>query len=55
MNKAVQLLGFIIFAIIIHVCMEFAGIGIGVYLCILLWIVSLGLFMIMLPQLLPTG
>lgn len=49
------LLFFIVFAIIIHVCMGFAGIDIGVYLCILLWIVSLGIFMVMLPELLPTG
>ena len=35
--------------------MEFAGIDIGVYLCMLLWVVSLGLFMVMLPEDLPTG
>jgi hypothetical protein len=50
-----QLLFFIVFAIIIHGCMEFAGIDIGVYLCMLLWVVSLGLFMVMLPEDLPTG
>lgn len=55
MNTFIQLMLIIIFAFIINVCMRFAGIGMGVYLGFLLWFVSLGLFIIVLPAELPTG
>jgi hypothetical protein len=35
--------------------MGFAGIDLGVYLCFLLWFVSLGLFVVLLPAVLPSG
>jgi hypothetical protein len=42
-------------ALAANAILSFAGVDIGVYLSYLLWMVSLGIFMIMLPSSLPTG
>lgn len=55
MNTFFQLMLIVLIAGIIHVCMGFAGVEIGVYLSFLLWVVSLGLFMVILPGILPSG
>jgi hypothetical protein len=55
MNTFFQLILIVVIAGIIHACMGFAGIEIGVYLSFLLWFFSLGLFVVLLPAILPTG
>jgi hypothetical protein len=55
MNKLISIFIIIIGAVAVHAVLGFAGVDIGLYLSGLLWIVSLGMFFIMLPGALPTG
>jgi hypothetical protein len=45
----------IIGALAANAVLNFAGVDIGIYLSYLLWMVSLGIFFVVLPGALPTG
>ena len=49
-----KLLVLLIFAYIMHTAMDFVGVDMGIYISYLLWFVALGLFLIMLPETLPS-
>lgn len=54
MNAFMKLLVVMLFAYITYTVMEFAGVDMGIYISYLLWFIALGLFLIMLPETLPT-
>ena len=54
MNTFMKLIVIILFAYGAKNVMDFAGVDIGMYISYLLWFVSLGIFLILLPETLPT-
>jgi hypothetical protein len=54
MNTFIKLIVIILFAYGAKLVMDFAGVDIGMYISYLLWFVSLGIFLILLPETLPT-
>ena len=50
MNTFVKIVVIIMFAYSFNVVMGFAGVDIGMYISYLLWFVSLGIFLILLPD-----
>lgn len=54
MNAFMKLLALALFAYITQLVMEFAGVDMGIYISYLLWFIALGLFLIILPETLPS-
>lgn len=49
-----KMLVLLLFAYITQLVMGFAGVDVGIYISYLLWFIALGLFLIMLPETLPS-
>ena len=54
MSTFVKLIVIVIFAYVTNLVMGFAGVDIGMYISYLLWFVSLGIFLILLPDAPPS-
>jgi hypothetical protein len=54
MNAFMKMLVLLLFAYITQLVMGFAGVDVGIYISYLLWFIALGLFLIMLPETLPS-
>lgn len=50
MSSVVKLIVILIFAYFFNLVMGFAGVDMGMYISYLLWFVSLGIFLILLPD-----